>query len=240
MSSNNLQPSIITGLFTIFGVIIGSLLQSITSWISSRNKKIANVRKSLFLSLTLWEIMYQNRFEEFAHRYVSLVESKNPGGINEEFKRNLVIIIRNLLSDFFDEQSINRIDDIANMLNNSIDNLSNLSPVLAFKLQSCQNFVKVSFEFRDWFTDLKDELTNNSNSQAAFNIDRIFSDSNIQFVENTIDELEKFCLGLAIRYDIFSYLSLKWTIWKCKKRFEEKLNVELEKYVDKYFTASKD
>lgn len=139
---------------TIGGVLIGWLLNQVSSWWSQRSERQRVYRRILFYLLQLEWIFQRMDVSEFIDHYIErLKELKVLVLLNEEQEDNVRLAMYKILAKQALRRSDAELKSIEEGYKRAVEDLSHLSPFLAFQLEGRTSLVQRLEEAQDLVGD---------------------------------------------------------------------------------------
>ena len=222
-----MEINLTTALITILGVVIGWLLNELSFLIRLRIKDRRKLKKVLFNLLNVY--FYLSRLNIgpqvdtlFNHLKKLLQEPLDPDLM--EFLKS--IIIKNA-EEILNERTREKINSIKNNYENSLKDLSEVNPFLAYRLSDKLDIYYLLDNLESWFKKISSDL-NLPNLEIEQNLLDAFQN---KILKEYLDNLEAEIKKLSLSIGFLCWIKIISQLRKIKKIRENEIKKEFDDFL---------
>lgn len=226
-----------TYLTAIISLVVGWFLNELGQWFRSRKEDKKIVKKVLYHLLETFHIFNQldtsQLIQLVTDRLVLKIPEKHRNDFKKEFKKYYPIIINGLIQTDVSK----RLEKIESYYSKSVDDLSRVDPIRAYRLNGKTKIFQ-SFElFQDSSKLITEKLSDGSlenQEQIQNQIDTVLDILKPEIIKEAISDLETEILEISFSINIPTWIKSKRTLKNTKNRLRTEGAKRLDEWLDKF------
>ena len=221
----------------LLGVVIGWFLSQLGEQFKVLREDKRRIKKTIFYLLEVrHHLAILIDVDKSLRKYISILRKKFPRMFPITVSDDeIVSIISIFLNGVLQGRPLITEDDLKNLNSNytkSIESLSEIDPILAFRLYGRQNVQPMLKDFAQRMKGSVSQLNNNPNDAAE--VDKVFEKISPSVLNELLGDLNEIILSLAKKIDRKTYKESKHRLAFTKETFTKDQELFLEKIVNQF------
>jgi hypothetical protein len=221
MNIGTIDKTILGFLLTIIGTIVGWLMNELSQWFKNSREEKRILKKVIFNLLETYNIYLRSDIEKEVKYITDIIHSEMKEFEKEKYSKE---VLQNFLQEMYEITSFNVLKNDINKIKknyeNSINELSQINPIIAYRLSGETDFFERFESAEVEMNNMKMKVKNFFLDNTDFNskeIIRIFRPEVLERIKKTLkSELLNLSKSISFCY--------KWKMKKMIEKMEKKYN----------------
>jgi hypothetical protein len=223
--------------FAILSIIIGWFLNELGQWFRSRKEDKKIIKKVLYHLLETFYIFNQLNTTQLIQLITDRILLRIPEQQRNQFKAEFETIYPLIIKEFIQNDVTDQLNKIADAYSKSVDNLSTVDPIRAYRLNGKTKILQ-TFEL---FQSSYKLVTNNFSDGSKENQEQIQSQFNSvldilkpEIINEAIHDLEIEIVEISFSINIPTWIKSKNSIKRTKNKLKAEGVERIDKWLDKF------
>lgn len=229
-----MKENIWTYLFALISIGFGWLLSELGQWLRGRKDDRRAKKKVLFYLLEL----YFNIKSLDTTPYIKIVTKKIGERLpkdqqDNEFERHLSSFYQQIIGNFNERQTAEKINQLENNYIKSLEDLSSVDPITSYRLLGKTDFFNLLNILSQYCDSIKDEFQNDK-AEIDTQMESIMQFIKPEYLSSTLEILEKEIKSISISIGLITRFRSRRVLKSLAKPIEKNSLIHLTAYLDKF------